>query len=171
MTLLLVGAWKSNRVTDQNWHLLAEISLSLEPDRAAEVTIGLLKETLGDLRLLSLDVEKIRDSLAKSMVSAGKHGLHGESGLPLLIRVYAQRGSRTAIQPPAVDEAHLPSGNGMDSASDAILPAQRSAPAGGQVHQGWGHFTVERMVRSTGTAGETDLYLIEIFFYRGLKAD
>lgn len=162
-----------NNMTHSTWKLLAEIVFYTEPDdldRAAELTSELLIETVGKSRIPPVNAQKIKLSLATSLISARNRSLQAGPRAPLLIKVYTQTGCGKIIPSRVESETPAPLQEQMDPAPDIIPLAQKRAHADDQFQQGWGHFLVGRLAKRAGLSAETDYYFIEIFFYGGSSA-
>jgi hypothetical protein len=157
-----------NNMSHSTWKLHVEIAFYTEPDdldKAAELTSELLVETVGKSRIPPSNAQKIKRSLAASLVNARNLSIQGGSRVPLLIEVYSQASDREISPRPARGETATLTQEQIDSAPDIIPLTRRNAHANDQFHQGWGHFLVGRMAKKDGLSGETDHYFIEIFFY------
>jgi hypothetical protein len=160
-------------IRNSTWHLLAEISLTSESDEDGDETIlaaKSLSEAIRESGLPPINVHRAEKMFTEIRRKGRNQSSPGGISLPLTIRVFSQLGN--ALTPSDNTDREILKGTKKphELASDIMPPGQISSLTGDHNHLGWGHFMVERIVDNPSLPTESPYTLIEIFFYREVKA-
>ena len=160
-------------IGNSTWHLLAEISLTSESDEVDDEVIFAAKslaEAIRESGLPPINVHRTEKMFTEIRRKVRNQSSPGGISLPLTIRVFSQLENAHTVSDS--DKRKMPKGTKapQELASDIMPPGQIRTLTGDHNHLGWGHFMVERIVDNPSLPTEAPHTLIEIFFYREVKA-